>query len=243
VLAAAALASLLALPVAVARADAAAPDSRNGPLGAGAQMDRPGRVVETMDTGGYTYVHVDTPKGKIWAAAPEFRVAVGDTVIVPGGIPMVDYYSKTLDRSFEVVYFAAYVTVVAAQGQDGVRPPEHPRGGASAAPSEVDFSGIQRPEGGKTVGELFSEKASLAGTEVVVRGRVVKFSPEIMGKNWIHLRDGTGTEDANDLTVTTTGFARVGDTVLVRGTLTAGRDFGFGYSYAIIIEDADVTVE
>jgi len=72
---------------------------------------------------------------------------------------------------------------------------------------------------------------------------VVKFSPEIMGKNWIHLQDGTGVSGANDLTVTTSATAQTGDTVTISGVLVTDKDFGYGYSYDVIVEDAEVVVE
>ena len=76
-----------------------------------------------------------------------------------------------------------------------------------------------------------------------MRGKVVKYTPAVMGKNWVHLRDGSGThEKANDdLTVTTSGSAAVGDVVLVKGVVHLDRDFGAGYSYAVIIEDASLS--
>lgn len=64
-----------------------------------------------------------------------------------------------------------------------------------------------------------------------------------MGKNWLHLQDGSGVEGTNDLTVTTTTTVKVGDVVLVNGVVSVDRDFGYGYSYDVIIEDAEVTVE
>lgn len=114
-----------------------------------------------------------------------------------------------------------------------------------AAPTEaVDLTGIARAEGGKTVAELFAEKDQLAGQPVVIRGKVVKSNPGIMGKNWLHVRDGSGTEGTNDITVTTAAdVAKVGDTVLVKGPVTLNKDFGMGYQYDVIIEDAEVTVE
>ena len=114
-----------------------------------------------------------------------------------------------------------------------------------AAPTEtVDLTGIARAEGGKTVAELFAEKDQLAGQPVVIRGKVVKSNPGIMGKNWLHVRDGSGAEGTNDITVTTAGdVPNVGDTVLVRGPVTLNKDFGMGYQYDVIIEDAEVTVE
>ena len=72
---------------------------------------------------------------------------------------------------------------------------------------------------------------------------VVKVTPEVMGKNWLHLRDGSGSREKkdDDITVTTTAMAAVGDVVVVRGVVHLDRDFGAGYTYPVIIEDAKVT--
>ena len=76
-----------------------------------------------------------------------------------------------------------------------------------------------------------------------VRGKVVKYNPDIMGRNWIHLRDGSGSRDKkdDDITVTTTETAAVGEVVVVRGTVHLDRDFGAGYAYPVILEDAQIT--
>jgi hypothetical protein len=114
--------------------------------------------------------------------------------------------------------------------------------GAPAA--EVDLSGIAKADGGKTVAEVYAEKDSLGDAMVVVRGKVVKTNAEIMGKNWLHVRDGSGEEGMNDLTVTTSGtLPNVGDTVVVTGKVSLNKDFGMGYQYPVIIEDGEVTVE
>jgi len=114
----------------------------------------------------------------------------------------------------------------------------------AAPPGTVDLSGIATADGGKTIAEVFAEKDQLAGQAVVIRGRVVKTNPGIMGRNWLHIRDGSGAEGTNDLTVTTIDvLPDVGDTVLVTGAIEVNKDFGMGYHYAVIIEDADVVVE
>jgi hypothetical protein len=108
----------------------------------------------------------------------------------------------------------------------------------------VDVSGITKAEGGMTVAEVFAGKEQLAGKPVTLRGKVVKSNSGIMGKNWIHVRDGSGAEGTNDLTVTTmTAQPNVGDTVLVTGPLVLNKDFGMGYQYDVIVEDADVKIE
>ena len=126
-------------------------------------------------------------------------------------------------------------------------PEGHPavdtRGGTASATPKFDFSKIVKPKDGKTVAEIYQEKAKLNGKRVTLRGKVVKYSEAIMGKNWLHLRDGTGKEPANDLTVTSQTKAKVGDTVLIEGVVTLEKDLGAGYKYDVIIEDARVKVE
>jgi hypothetical protein len=121
-------------------------------------------------------------------------------------------------------------------------PPPHP---TPSAPSDtVDLSGIAKADGGKTIAEVFAEREQLAGETIVFRGKIVKTNAGIMGRNWLHIRDGSGVEGTNDVTVTTTEvLPNVGDTVLVSGVLQLNKDFGMGYQYDLIIEDAEVTVE
>jgi hypothetical protein len=208
-----------------------------------------GTVIETMNSGGYTYVNVDTGKETLWAAANQFEVKAGDKVMVPQGMPMKNYHSKTLDRTFELVYFVSNISVAGSEQPAG-QIPQGPAGMTQnlapptpAAPVQIDLSGIEKPEGGKTVAEIFSKKADLAGQRVVVRGKVVKFNPGIMGRNWIHLQDGTGEEGTNDLTITTNAMAKVGDTVTASGEIELDKDFGAGYVYNVLIENAEIIVE
>jgi hypothetical protein len=114
----------------------------------------------------------------------------------------------------------------------------------SEATASIDLSGLAKAEGGQTVAEVFAGRDQLEGKTVVVRGKVVKVNANIMGKNWLHVRDGSGEEGSNDLTITTTGaLPAVGDTVVVTGSLGLNRDFGMGYQYPVILEEAEVTVE
>ncbi len=121
-------------------------------------------------------------------------------------------------------------------------PADHPPPAADKA--EVDLSGIAKAEGGKTVEEVYKEKDTLANGKVVVRGKVVKVNPSIMGKNWLHVRDGSGGDGTNDLTVTTAGtLPEVGELVVVTGTVVLDQDFGMGYQYPVIVQDAEITIE
>lgn len=217
-----------------------------------------GKVAETMDAGGYTYVLVDTGTNKIWAAAPQFAVKKGDAVSVPDAMPMTGFHSPTLNRDFDVVYFAGSIPVNGVDSTAPQLPPGHPAIGGDAGdklppnhppvtgatpPPTMDFSGLKPAQGGKTVAEIYAASDALAGNSVTVRGKVVKFNADIMGRNWLHIQDGTGGAGENDLLVTSSGKAKPGDTVLVEGKVANNKDFGAGYKYRVMVEDATVTVE
>lgn len=231
-----------------APAKAEAPATKAAPAAADATKKAEpgwtGTVTDSIDAAGYTYVQVDTGKEKIWAAAPKVAVKVGDSVVVPKGMEMKDYHSKTLDRTFPSVYFVDSIMVGGADAPLSAQkmPEGHPA--PTAKPDvKIDFNGLKAAKGGKTVEQIYKDPAELAGKSVTLRGKVVKYNANIMGKNWLHVQDGTGAEGTNDLTVTTSSTAKVGDTVLVSGVITTDKDFGYGYKYPVIIEDAKVTVE
>ena len=206
-----------------------------------------GVVAETMNAGNYTYVRVNTDDGEIWAAATRFNVAVGDTVVVPLQMPMQDFYSESLDRTFPVVYFTSQILL---QGEESsaAMPAGHPpvTGAETSSQGTANLTApIEPAAGGVTVARVWAETAGLAGTEVTVRGSVVKFNGGILGTNWIHLQDGTGSveDGTHDITVTTDATASVGDVITVKGTLVTDKDFGAGYTYAVMIENAKLVAE
>ena len=209
-----------------------------------------GEIVETMDAAAYTYVLVDTGDQKIWAAGPRTAVKLGEKVTLADGMPMRDFKSQTLGRTFDVVYFVGNIkggdgTASAAQGSTmpHAMPGHDTAPGKAALQVDVNLSNIEKVSGGNTIAELFAESEKLADQEVSVRGLVVKFNAGIMGRNWIHIQDGSGSEGSNDLTVTTGDTAQIGDLVVIRGTLKTDQDFGSGYAYDVLIEQAEVDVE
>jgi hypothetical protein len=215
-----------------------------------------GTVVATTNASPYTYVQVDTGTEKLWAAAPQFAVKVGDKVSFSDKMPMPHFQSKTLNRTFELVYFTGEINVAGTQppagttGPAAVAAPKHQvhadlQGAAAKAnqPSVVDLSGIQKADGGLTVAEVHQQKNKLESKHVTFRGKVVKYNPQVMNRNWLHVRDGTGAPGANDVTVTTDDTAGVGDTVVVTGTVVLNQDYGYGYKYALVVKDAKVKVE
>ena len=216
-----------------------------------------GTVLETMDAAGYTYMKLKTAEGETWAAVNVSKVKKGETVTVANPMPMDGFESKTLNRKFDHIVFGTFAPPAAAAApMGGEAAPAGlavPTASASMAaqhaaaatgPEVTEKISVAKAEGadGRTVAELFAQRAALKGKAVAVRGKVVKFNAGIMGRNWIHLRDGSGTPEGknNDVTVTTNDTVAKGDVVLVKGTVAIDRDFGAGYTYTVIVEDGKV---
>jgi hypothetical protein len=211
-----------------------------------------GKVLSTMNSGGYTYIEFDENGKTRWVACRQAGVSVGDTIEFGQALPMKSFHSRTLKRTWEDIFFVSRVSVVnAADGktQLSTAPLRLPEGhvpvGPNAEPKQVTIEpgSIVKAENGWTVEECYAGKNSLAGKQVTVRGKVVKFSAKIMGRNWVHIRDGSGKTGSDDLTVTSGQAVQVGDVILVTGKIAYDRDFGSGYHFPVIIEDAAVTVE
>ena len=217
-----------------------------------------GTVLETQDAAGYTYLRIKTKDGERWAAVTQSSVRKGDPATVDVQMMVQNFESKSLKRRFESIAFGTLAgSGGASQGMASSMPssmprtmpppsaiPPMPSAAQHMATPEVANISVPRAEGAdaKTIAELWTAKSTLAGQNVTVRGKVVKSLSGIMGKNWLHLRDGSkaGAEDA-DITVTTDATAAVGDVVTVKGKVSVDRDFGAGYRYAVIIENAEVS--
>lgn len=195
-----------------------------------------GEVVETMDGGGYTYVRIRTASGETWAAIPQTTVQVGSSLSVYPQVTFEKFESKALKRTFDRILFA---TVIASP------PPQTAHPSVTAAAShmsagQAEVIRVEKARGGRTVAELWASRKELQGTAVIVRGKVVKSVQQVMSRNWVHLRDGSGSQadGTDDITLTTSEAVPAGAIVTFHGTLRIDKDFGAGYRYAVIIEDA-----
>ncbi|HHJ17293.1 MAG TPA: hypothetical protein ENJ80_11410 [Gammaproteobacteria bacterium] len=198
-----------------------------------------GSVVETFDAGGFTYVLLDSGKEQFWAAGPLTRLVPGTMVAIFSQMPMENYHSKNLDRDFELIYFTDKIITDAHQEEsDEAADTMQPHADIARTLTSGPVSGVSKAEGGKTIAEIIAQKNELAGKTVRVRGKVVKYTAEVLGHNWIHIMDGSS---STDLTVTTDGTAAVGDVIVAEGILGLGKDFGYGYVYELILEDAGIS--
>jgi hypothetical protein len=201
-----------------------------------------GSIVETMNSGGYTYARLQRESSEVWIAGPEFAPVMGEVVTVSLAMPMQDFESKTLNRRFPLLYF---VEQVARNGQPLAARKQPPApamatGHGSAPAPAVDK--LDPPPGGQSIANVIANRQALSGKSVTVRGTVVKFNGGIMDRNWLHLQDGSGSASThdNDLTVTTDAVLKVGDIVTLSGVLGTNQDFGAGYAYDAILEKASV---
>ncbi|MBE9515533.1 MAG: DNA-binding protein [Proteobacteria bacterium] len=199
-----------------------------------------GKVTDIINVTGYTYAEVDTGKNKVWAAGPTTPLKKGDMIAFSSEMPMKNFHSKSMKRDFSMLYFIRrFITDEETSAA---------KSAASALPhSQIKkkqmnkaVKGISKVKGGNTITEVHANKGKLKGKTIRVRGQVTKFSEKIMGKNWLHIVDSSSSDD---LTVTTNSTAAIGDIVIIEGKLELDKDFGYGYVYPVIVEDARIKKE
>lgn len=270
------LALSLLISITVQNGDANASDAKTESAAAPAAASQipgalTGTVLETMGSGGYTYLQLDTGSDKPWVAVPQAQVKVGDKITCMPGMVMKNFTSKTLNRTFDAIVFSggiaganaglphggmaaggmksggddSFASAVAAEGGGRPAQAQAPGSGGSVgavAPfSEIKVEKASGPNA-QLVGDVFAKRKELNGKTVRVQGQVAKFSPMIMGRNWVHLQDGSGdpTKNTHDLVFTTEATVETGKTITMEGVLTANKDFGSGYKYDAIVEKATV---
>ena len=205
-----------------------------------------GKVVQIINSGGYTYVQLKKKSGeKIWLAVPQAQIEVGSQMTFNPGMLMQNFQSKTLNRTFDRIVFTDLPAPPKGAKKQGEVKGKSPGSGGTVSPDvKVKVKKATGPNA-FTISQLYKNKAKLDKKQVRVRGKVVKVSTNIMGKNWIHLRDGSGSHATGDfnLVVTSQSVPAEGETVTVSGTLYKSKDFGGGYKYDIIVEQAEISVE
>ena len=192
-----------------------------------------GEVLEIKDVDSYTYVRLKTKEGETWAAVNKRPLQKGAKITIENVMVMNNFESKALKKTFPTILFGN----IEGDRKDTVSP-------HSGLTNVIDTGPINVPkargDNARTVAEIVTKATELKDKKVQVRGKVIKYNPEVMGKNWIHLRDGSGVanENTNDVLVTTAAQTKLGDIVTVTGIVRTNKDFGSGYSYKVLIEDA-----
>jgi hypothetical protein len=206
------------------------------PVWAGSQHK--GVVVETMDSGGYTYAKVDEDGEQVWIAGPLTKLAKGDKVSFSEPMRMESFKSGTLNRTFDELLFVGAINT--GSSSRALAAPKHPPVAPGTIPPPAEP--MAKVKGGYTIAELYAQKDALKGKTVKVHGKVMKVLEAIMGTNWVHLQDGTGSDSGKEIVLRSTeDLPAVGDIVTAEGKLLTDRDFGYGYVYPVLMEGASFT--
>ncbi|MDL1984014.1 MAG: hypothetical protein LWX54_07465 [Deltaproteobacteria bacterium] len=228
-------------------------------------------IIESKDVTNYTYLLLEDKTGKVWAAIPKTPVKTGDEIAISDIAVMKDFHSKTLEKTFDLILFAVLSEgcpfkesggEIVSEMPSGMMPGKMPPAMVSQAamphaampamgdsskkskaiPKDINVSKAVG-EDAYTIEEIYSKKEELSQKTITVRAIVVKFMPQIMEKNWIHIQDGTGSAEKgnNDIAVSTLETAEIGEEVIIKGTLGIDKDFGMSCAFGVLIEEASIT--
>lgn len=203
-----------------------------------------GVIVSTLPAGVYTYVEVKGENETLWAATNSKKIQKGARVEFIKSLPMQNFKSKILKKTFKTVYFinglykegqwknSKFQSKVKTAGKVVTS-----RGRSKETfRQKIKVGSIKKAD--YTILNLWDKKKVLSGKDVLLRAKVVKVTKQIMKKNWIHLQDGTGTDKFFDIVVTSDEIPTLGEIVLIKGKVSVNKDFGYGYFYKLLIENA-----
>jgi hypothetical protein len=195
------------------------------------------KVKAIEQVSGYTYLMVKGKGPAYWVVVTSTDIAVGESITYQGGNIMENFYSKELDRTFEKVLFLDGLE--GSQAQPNADKMLGTSQGSGIKTDKLEPK-IDSEEGTVSIAELFANPAAYEGKTIRVKGEVAKFNPNIMERNWVHLQDGTEFEGKYDLILTSKEGFVVGQVLTIEGIIALNRDFGYGYNYEILLEEATV---
>lgn len=206
-----------------------------------------GKLVQKFKSGGYTYLEYESEGKKHWAASKMVVANVGNIIEFRDPLVMKDFYSKTLKKKFELIYFAGLVRASGESGQFPMRSMQNMQGHKKMNTDKkvivVKPGSVKKADDGITIAECFKNSKNIEGEDITIRAIVVKVSMKIKGRNWVHIRDGSGENGRNDITFTTKETLSPGDLVVVKGKLILNKDIGSGYLFPVFMEDPEITKE
>ena len=210
------------------------PDDMNSESEAYSNQPHSATVVDKIDANSYTYLQVSENDEVFWIAVPRMEIQSGEKIFFSKSMEMTNFKSETINKTFESILF-----VEDASKSDHSSELKNPHSTLSTVPKE-DIK-VEPVTGSKTIKEIFSDIENLSGKMIKVKGKVVKYNHQIMNRNWIHIQDGTSAGNDFDLVVTSDDQAKVGDVIVAEGTLSKDKDFGSGYVFKVIIENAKIS--
>jgi len=210
-------------------------------------------VDEVIPTTIYTYLRVTEEQKEYWVAISKLEINSGEEFFYMDDVvtQMTNFHSQELNRDFPSILLISQIsksenkitgnqpesthqTIIMQQQKMSAKAHS-----GRVLPAKVNVN-IEPVKGGLSIAELYANKTKYSGKKVKTRGTVVKVNSQIMGRNWVHIQDGTKHNDDYDLTCTTNATVSVGDIITLQGTITLDKDFTSGYFYPVIMEEAIV---
>lgn len=193
-------------------------------------------VIEVIQGGSYTYLRVKENIAERWVAVSKQEINAGEVFYYEGALQMNNFTSKELNRAFDEIYFVSQISKTPfGQKLMGGGMPAH---SGKIETQKLSSIILEKSESEITLANIFEKRDDFVTKEFEIRGVVVKINKQVMGKNWIHIQDGTEFNGKFDLTITSQGLPEMGDEVTFKGKLSVNKDFGSGYRYEVIMEDA-----
>ncbi len=192
-------------------------------------------IKEVLQANSYTYLKVDENGLQKWLAVMKQEIKPGVSIYFRPDLEMKNFSSKELNRTFDSIFFVSYV------GDKPMIKGRSPMMNFSSDHTKTEQTkniSVKQPDGGVSVAQLWANRTSYSGKTILIRGQVTKYNKNIMGKNWVHVQDGTKDGTKYDLTITTGDVVKKGDVVTFKGKVVLNKDFGAGYKYDLILEEA-----
>lgn len=198
-------------------------------------------VKETIPGGKYLYLKVVEGDTEYWAATAKSDIKPGETYLYNEALIQNNFESKELQRVFDTIYLITRLIPESDGGSlEPIKEVSEPPAEALKSKSKKGFH--SSPLSGKattlTIAELLEDPGAYEGKVVEISGTCTKINEGILGRNWLHLKDGTA--DGEDLVMTSSDAIDPGTEVTIRAIVNLNRDFGAGYSYDIILEDGKI---
>ncbi len=193
-------------------------------------------VADFLQTPDYTYIKASENGNDYWIAVTKMQPEKGETLYFSKSMEMKNFKSEALNRTFESVLFVEDVSQAPPSSQKTVNHPQV----YNQTKQDVN---VEPLKDGKTIAQIYDQKDQLSGQDVKVKGKVVKYNAHIMGRNWVHIQDGTASGNNFDLMVTSPDSTKPGDVVIVEGTVEINQDFGAGYAYPVLLSNAKIKVQ
>lgn len=195
-------------------------------------------VEEVVQGTGYTYMRVKENGAEKWIAVNRMEAVPGEKYYyAQEGLQMKNFNSKELKRNFETIYFIDGLSkepvTAHVHNQGEIKP-------VQAKLTQKEGISVAPAQDGLTIGKLYADRQNYDGKKIRMSGQVVKINDEVMDRNWVHIQDGTKDGENFDLTITTKDSVKMDEVVTFEGTIHLKKDFGYGYFYEVIMEDAKV---